>query len=180
MKIGKNSVTQWSSGRVAMSLLLLGWVTGSLGHWVAPLYAADFQISASLDRTEMALNEQVMLNVTVSGSGGSLPGPQMPGLSDFQVSNAGRAQNFSWVNGQASARVVYNYVLTPLKTGTFTIPPISLEGQSVQSSPLTLRVVEGDVAASPSASGQPARPAAARGAKGVGVGSSPARINVDP
>jgi len=131
-------------------------------------HAADFQISAALDRTAIPLNEQVLLSVTVIGSGTSLPAPQMPGLPDFQVSNAGRAQNFSWVNGQASASVTYNYILLPLKAGTFTIPPIRLEagGQSAQSEPITLQVVEGDAAAIPSARGAPRAGNAAPRTKG--------------
>jgi len=119
--------------------------------------AADFQISAALDRTDIALNEQVMLSVTVAGAGNQLPQPQMPGLTDFQVANAGRSQNFSWVNGQASASVTFNYVLTPLKTGSFTIPSIAatMNGQTAQTQPLTLNVASGDAAAIPSAPGAP-------------------------
>src|SRR5688572_17546301 len=99
------------TGRVAPLLAI-----GSLGH-IATAFAADLQISAGLDRNQISLNEQVRLTVTVSG-GGNLPAPQIPALPDFQVSNAGRAQNFSWINGQASASVTYNFVLTPLKEGT--------------------------------------------------------------
>src|SRR6185312_12182291 len=73
--------------------------------------AADLNVAASLDRQQVALNEQAVLSVTVSGSGSNLPEPQMPSIPDFQIYNAGRAQNFSWINGQASASVTYQYVL---------------------------------------------------------------------
>src|SRR5258708_34792425 len=42
------------------------------------LFGADFQVSASLDRNQIALNEQAVLSVTVSGSGNDLPQPQLP------------------------------------------------------------------------------------------------------
>ena len=90
----------------------------------------------------------------------------MPGLPDFQVVNTGRAQNFTWINGQASGSVIYSYALTPLKEGTFTIPPIHLENSGAQTQPLTLQVVKGDAAAIPAAAGAPESPARARGAWG--------------
>ncbi len=115
----------------------------------AMLFGADFQVSASLDRNQIALNEQAVLSLTISGSGGDLPQPQLPGTADFQIYNAGRSQNYTWVNGKASASVTYNFVLTPLKEGHFTIPPIRVEaqGQTAETAPLTLDVVKGEASA---------------------------------
>ena len=111
--------------------------------------AADFQISASLDKNQIALNEQAVLSLTISGNGTHLPQPQLPGSADFQIYNAGSSQNFTWINGKAQASVTYNYVLTPLKEGHFTIPPIrmQMQGQSADTAPLTLDVVKGDASA---------------------------------
>src|SRR5260221_14747266 len=78
----------------------------------AAAQAADFQVSASLDRNQITLNEQAVLSLTISGSGSNLPQPQLPGMADFQIYNAGRSQNYTWVNGKASASVTYNFVLT--------------------------------------------------------------------
>ncbi len=120
-------------------------------------YAADFQVSVSLDRNQIALNEQAVLSLTISGSGGDLPQPQLPGLSDFQIYNAGRSQNFTWINGKASASVTYNYVLTPLKEGKFMIPPIHVQfqGQTSETQALALEVVKGDASAIPQGSARP-------------------------
>jgi len=85
-------------------------------------FASDFQISASLDRNRSRLNEQAVLALTISGSSNNLPQPQLPGLTDFQIYNAGRSQNFTWINGKASASITYNFVLTPLREGHFVIP----------------------------------------------------------
>jgi hypothetical protein len=113
------------------------------------LLAADFQVSASLDRNQIALNEQAVLSVTVSGSGNNLPEPQLPGIPEFQVYNAGRSQNFTWINGKASASVSYNFVLTPSKEGHFTIPPVRVQagGQTAESQAMNLDVVHGDASA---------------------------------
>ena len=110
---------------------------------------ADFQVSASLDRNQIALNEQAVLSLTISGSGNDLPQPQLPGLTDFQVYNAGRSQNFTWINGKASASVTYNFVLTPMREGHFTIPGmrIQAQGQTAETAPLTLDVVKGEASA---------------------------------
>src|SRR5277367_815987 len=89
-----------------------------------PCQAADFQVVAQLDRPQIALNEQAVLTLTISGASSDLPQPQLPGLVDFQVTNAGESQNFEWINGKASASVTYSYVLTPLKEGHLTIPSI--------------------------------------------------------
>ncbi len=120
----------------------------------ALLYAADVQISASLDRQQVALNEQASLSVTISGSG-NLPEPQLPTFQDFQISNAGRSQNFTWVNGQASASVTYNFALLALKEGHFTIPPIKIAGQAAETQPLSLDVVKGEANALPAPQKQP-------------------------
>lgn len=126
-------------------------LTFNLLLWSAPIFGADLQISANLDRSQVALNEQAVLSVVVSGSLSSLPDPQLPNIADFQIYNAGRAQSFSWINGQASASVTHSYVVTPKQEGHFTIPPIRVEshGQTAQTAPLALEVVKGNPAALP-------------------------------
>jgi len=113
--------------------------------------AADFQVSASLDKSQIALNEQAVLSLTVTGSSSDLPQLQLPPMSDFQVYNAGRSQNFTWINGKASASVTYNFVLTPLKEGHFSIPSLRLQaqGQTAETAALTLDVVKGDASSVP-------------------------------
>lgn len=145
----------------------------------APLHlsrAADFQVSASLDRNQMALNEQAVLSLVVAGGGGDLPQPQLPNLSEFQISNAGRAQNFSWVNGKASASITYSYVLTPLKEGRFTIPPIRFQyqNQTAETQAMTLDVVKADSVAAPATAQEEGarRPVASQGPAAVFITGS--------
>jgi hypothetical protein len=118
---------------------------------------ADVQISAQLDRQQVSTQDQAVLTITVSGTSSNLPDPQLPGLPDFQVSNAGRSQSFSWVNGQTSASVIHQFVLTPKQEGRFTIPPVRLtaDGKTLETAPLALEVVKGQggALAPPPASG---------------------------
>ena len=113
--------------------------------------AADIQIAASLDRQQIALNEQAVLNVTITGNTSSLPDPQMPALPKFRIDNAGTSQNYSWVNGQTTASVTHRYVLTPQEVGQFTIPSIQVSagGQTAAAASLSLEVVKGNAAALP-------------------------------
>ena len=131
---------------------------------VQVMAAADFQVSAGLDHQRIALNEQAMLSLTISGAATDLPQPQMPALPDFQVYNAGRAQNYSWVNGQASASVTYNYALTPLHEGHFTIPPIRIQykDQTAETPALTLEVVKGNPSSVPEGNAGTAQPSGER------------------
>src|SRR5689334_8758026 len=54
--------------------------------YLSPSFAADFSVSASLDRQQVALNDRAVLSLTVSGSAMDLPQPTMPPLPDFQIS----------------------------------------------------------------------------------------------
>ncbi len=115
---------------------------------------ADISVSASADKTQVALNDSVRVLVTVAGDAANLPAPQMPDLSAFSVYSSGRAQNVSFVNGQVSSSINYTYMLAPKSLGRFTIGPFSVthDGKTAQSSPISIEVV---------AAGQPSAPAAA-------------------
>ncbi len=165
MRIGRVTVNsrRWT---VIAGLLALSTVYCPL----SAVHADDFQISASLDRNQISMTEQAVLSITISGSGGSVPDLQLPEIKDFQVYNAGRAQNYTWVNGKASASVTQNFVLTPSREGQFTIPPLQLAGQTSATQALPLTVVKGDPSAvqgtaRPEGSARPA--AASQGAPAV-------------
>ena len=166
---------QWLQGMTAfcMTFLLV----------CSSVCAADFQVIASLDRNQIALNEQAVLSLTISGSGNDLPQPQLPGLTDFQIYNAGRSQNYTWINGKASASVTYNFVLTPMREGHFTIPALHIQaqGQTAETAPLTLDVVKGEASAvSPGTAREEgaAPPAATRGPAAVFITGSVDKTSV--
>lgn len=104
---------------------------------------ADVSISASVDKNKVALNDSVRLSIVVQGPG-NLPSPTLPDLSPFTVYSSGRSQSISFVNGQMSSSIQFNYLLTPKTPGHFTIAPfsVSVDGKSYQSEPIPIEVVQ--------------------------------------
>jgi len=108
-------------------------------------FAQNISFNANVDKTEVGLDEQITLTISVSGDVKSIPQPQLPSLGDFTVYSAGRSQNFNYVNGRMSSSVSFNYILVPRKTGKFTIGParIELEGKAYQTTPIDITVASG-------------------------------------
>lgn len=87
-----------------------------------PALAADTGVEASVDRTTVPIDGQVVYSITVSGGMRQLPNPQLPVLdADWTVYSGGTSRNFSFVNGQVSSSATFRYVLTPRRPGTLTI-----------------------------------------------------------
>ena len=96
-------------------------------------YASDLSADAVVDNTDVYTGESFTLQIQVSGS----ENPEQPDLSnlkDFGVNYLGGSQNSSSsitiINGQMTKNVkkgfVFNYRLTPEKTGTLLIPAITV------------------------------------------------------
>jgi len=97
--------------------------------------------TASLDRDSIALGEQATLSLKFDGiQPQDAPGiPDIPGL---QFQYVGPSSSFSFINGQTSSSITYNYIVAPQRDGEFTIPGMRAEvnGQQFSSSPLKLTV----------------------------------------
>jgi hypothetical protein len=111
--------------------------------WVSRLYA-QIAIHADVDKTIAALNDQITMTVSVTGSGGSLPDPQMPILSNFGVYSSGKSQSISIMNGHMETDTQYTYVLVPRFVGKGTIPPITVtyQGRRYQTRPIVIKVLK--------------------------------------
>ena len=103
---------------------------------------AEVSVQAQVDKTSVALNDSVQLNVVISGSG-NVPSPQLPDLSAFNVYSSGRSQNVSIVNGKVSSSIVYSYSLSPKSVGNCAIAPVSvtIDGKKYESAPIEIEVV---------------------------------------
>ncbi|MFN3550235.1 MAG: BatD family protein, partial [Endomicrobiia bacterium] len=112
---------------------------------------ADINISASVDKNIVSLDEQITLQVVVSGDVANIPQPQVPNLSDFQIYSSGRSQSISIINGQISSSVSFNYILSPRKIGEFEIPPIKVEykGKIYQTEPIKIKVEKSQISHQP-------------------------------
>ena len=110
--------------------------------------AGGASFTASLDRDALTLGESTTLSLSFEGAQPrNVPSPQVPGL---QITQAGTSQNMSIINGAMSSTVTVNFLVTPQRTGEFTIPPLAadLNGQSLVTEPLKLTVTS---ASAPSA-----------------------------
>ncbi|HLD29301.1 MAG TPA: BatD family protein [bacterium] len=107
------------------------------------LCSREISVSARLDRSELELNEQAAIEVTVSGEAKGTQPPSVPQTQDFRIYQAGTSQNISIVNGNVSSAFTYRYVLTPQKAGDFIIPPFEVRygGRIYSTEPLSIRVV---------------------------------------
>jgi len=112
--------------------------------FIANLFSQNINISATIDRTEISLDEQAEITVTVSGNVRGISKPVVPDLPDFSIYQAGTSQNISIINGNVQSSFSYRFVLTPKKIGEFTIPPFKIKyrGRYYQSQTLKLKVVK--------------------------------------
>ena len=136
--------------------------------------AAQLTITADASRTDVSIDEQISLAVTVSGPNASLPEPRMPALQNLSIYNAGNSQTLSIVNGSVSSSIVYTYVVSPRAVGKTVIPPISVEykGQVFKTEPIEINVRKPD-SGMPGAPGMPQR-AARQSARSAGQEPEPA------
>ncbi|MCI0531429.1 MAG: BatD family protein [candidate division Zixibacteria bacterium] len=113
--------------------------------------AQDIKFYSQVDRAQITLDEQVTLTVWLEGQMNSIPNPKVPALNQFILYEAGRAQNLSYVNGQVSSSVTFNYILMPKTAGTFSIPPfeILISGKTYRTNSLQITVSPAQSAPSP-------------------------------
>lgn len=99
-------------------------------------------ISASVDTDEVELGDPISLNVVVTGKGASLPDPELPDLSAFDVYSSGRNSSFSMNFGEFSSTLTLNYTLIPKKIGNTIIGPITIKvkGKEYASEPIKIMV----------------------------------------
>jgi hypothetical protein len=99
-------------------------------------------LTASVDKQEVALGEQITLRVNVVSQSGSVSDPTLPDLSAFEVYSAGRSQNIAINNGVMAASLNITYILVPKKPGDFIIGPLVLRDQTGMSStePIKIKV----------------------------------------
>jgi hypothetical protein len=102
-------------------------------------FAASF--TASLDRDAIALGENVTLSLKFDGIQPS-DTPAIPDIAGLQFQYIGPSSSFTFINGQTSSSITYNYTVTAQHDGQFTIPALRADigGQPFTSLPLTLTV----------------------------------------
>lgn len=127
--------------------------------------AAAVSVTAALDRARVALDDSLVLSITIAGDATFLPEPKLPPIESFSIYSSGKSSSISIVNGRVTSSIVYTYVVTPRGLGKFTIPAISADG-ATPSLPILVEVVktapktpDDPGPAAPGAAGPPGTPA---------------------
>ncbi len=113
----------------------------------------EYDLSASMDKTQVDANQPVTLIVRITGKGNmkTLPEPLLPDLTDFKRYDSGSTVDISSGQDMLKGEKKYTYVLIPKSAGTYVIDPVSFSFfnprvksyRTVASSPLTLLATPG-------------------------------------
>lgn len=112
--------------------------------------AQDLNFEVTVDRNKVSLGSSLKLNLNFYGTQ-DISAPELPNIDGFNWQYLGPSTRISIVNGQVSNSITHMYVLMPLKTGSFTIPPLTLQykGKAYTSRPIPVEVVQGPAALPP-------------------------------
>jgi hypothetical protein len=97
-------------------------------------------VSASVDRTEASLQDEIILTLTVEGSRSAQP--SLPPLPDFDVRGRGQSTQVHIINGSMTTAASFSYALAPKRPGTFTIGPatVEIDGKVYRSEPFSVSI----------------------------------------
>ncbi|NJO00026.1 MAG: protein BatD, partial [Anaerolineales bacterium] len=125
----------------------------------SPAHSQESPITASVNHTRFSTDELVILTVSVSDDSALQPRPILPQLDGLVVVDMDLATDVSVVNGQIHTQVHYTYRLQPRRTGTLTIPPVTvkIDDKVYRAAPLSVEITQGAPPAP--AAGNAVRPA---------------------
>ncbi len=104
-------------------------------------WAADIQVTASVDKRELTLEDSVIFSITVEGTSNAPP-PELPPLDSFRVRSRGSSSSLQFINGTQTSSATFTYRLQPQATGTYTVGPatVVIGGKTFRTEPITLVV----------------------------------------
>ncbi len=103
---------------------------------------AQIKLTATTDKTDLALDDELTLTVQISGANGNIVMPQLPSLPAFNVYSREVAQ--STINGRTTSQ--FKYTMVPRFVGKTTIGEITFnyQGQTYRTQPIEVRVYRGN------------------------------------
>lgn len=117
-------------------------------------FADDVQVSASVDATDITINEQIQLVIELENA------DQFPSfnlnLDKFAIiSGPAKSSNFQWINGKSFSSKKISYTIAPLETGDLKIGPFEMmiDGTRYTTNQITVHVAKGSRPPSASRSG---------------------------
>ncbi len=117
-------------------LILLSWVI------FITVALANPEITATVDRTNISLNEQIQLTITITG--GKASEPDLPLSQDFNTSFQGTSSQIQMINGNTTSTESYIYQVSPTRSGSLTIGKIStiIDGKKYYTEPIKIEVTK--------------------------------------
>jgi len=107
--------------------------------------AQDIQLTASVNKTSVGLNESFEYSVQVSGKKTNLPDPNIPRTDDLAIlGGPNSSTSIQFVNGNMSASKTLTYIMQPRRLGKITIPAATLDTGNgvISSNKVTLTVTK--------------------------------------
>jgi len=100
--------------------------------------SVDAAITQSIDRTEIHAGESFVFTIQVDNDSGAEPDLSLI-PKEFTIISNSQYQQMSYVNGRSSTIKGWKIKLSTLKTGTITIPSISVGNEKTKSITLTIK-----------------------------------------
>lgn len=98
-------------------------MTALIGFLCLSGVARATDVTAYVDRTQVVTGHSIQLTVSIQGERGEV---DIDPIKDFKVVPRGTSTSVQIVNERVSREINFNYTLIPLKSGTLTIPPLTV------------------------------------------------------
>ncbi len=111
---------------------------------------SEYKFTATASSTNVEVGEQIQITFTLNTTNGK--NFQPPSFKGFTVlAGPSRSMSTQIINGQISSSLSFIYILSADIEGTFTIEParITVDGNVLNSNPITIKVVKGSKKPSP-------------------------------
>jgi hypothetical protein len=88
---------------------------------------ADIRFVASVNKTDLTDDEQLIYTISLKGEAEKLPRLPEPEFADFDVLSVSRASNIRIQKGRINKEISRTYVLAPKSPGKFIIPSLKIK-----------------------------------------------------
>lgn len=108
--------------------------------------AENIRFEVTVDRNKASIGSTVNLKLTFYGTQ-NVSAPDLPDIRGFNWRYLGQFLRMDMANGRTATSITHNYVLMPLETGEFAVPPLSVyyDGQAYSSEAIPIEVTSGPV-----------------------------------
>lgn len=95
----------------------------------------EFNISSSINSTDVKTNDAVTVKIVISGTGNLklVSAPEVKFPEDFEIYDPKTENNFRLTNGGLSGSQVIEYLAIPRNAGTYKIPPVTFSYFDIKS-----------------------------------------------